>query len=138
LQDVLALPEAERLELASEIIASVDGPRDTDWETVWLNELDRGRRCEGSRRDGFRVDRRACSHPEAARPRLKTLRVLPEAEEELAQAAEWYEAKRIGLWARSWSRSRIAHSTRFRMPSLVRALAHRSALPTRARQRDAL
>jgi plasmid stabilization system protein ParE len=28
---------------------------------------------------------------------VKTLRVLPEAEEELAQAAEWYEAKRIGL-----------------------------------------
>ena len=28
---------------------------------------------------------------------MKTLRVLPEAEEELAQAAEWYEAKRIGL-----------------------------------------
>jgi plasmid stabilization system protein ParE len=28
---------------------------------------------------------------------VKTLGVLPEAEEELAQAAEWYEAKRIGL-----------------------------------------
>ncbi len=41
LQDVLALPEDERLELASEIIASVDGPRDADWETVWLNDLDR-------------------------------------------------------------------------------------------------
>jgi hypothetical protein len=25
---------------------------------------------------------------------VRTLRVLPEAEEELAQAAEWYEAKR--------------------------------------------
>jgi putative addiction module component (TIGR02574 family) len=41
LQDVLALPEDERLELASEIIASVDGPRDGDWEAVWLAELDR-------------------------------------------------------------------------------------------------
>jgi hypothetical protein len=28
---------------------------------------------------------------------VKTLRVLREAEEELAEAAEWYEAKRTGL-----------------------------------------
>ena len=28
---------------------------------------------------------------------MRTLRVLPEAEEELAQAAEWYETKRPGL-----------------------------------------
>ena len=28
---------------------------------------------------------------------MRTLRVLPEAEEELAQAAEWYESKRAGL-----------------------------------------
>jgi putative addiction module component (TIGR02574 family) len=41
LHDVLALPEGERLELASEIIASVDGPQDGDWQDVWLAELDR-------------------------------------------------------------------------------------------------
>ncbi len=41
LEHVLALSEDERLELASEIIASVDGPRDADWEEVWLAELDR-------------------------------------------------------------------------------------------------
>lgn len=41
LDEVLALPEDERLELASEIIASVDGPRDADWEASWLAELDR-------------------------------------------------------------------------------------------------
>lgn len=41
LQDVLALPEDERLELASEIIASIDGPKDADWEATWLAELDR-------------------------------------------------------------------------------------------------
>ena len=41
LQDVLALPEDERLELASEVIASVDGPPDADWEGAWLAELDR-------------------------------------------------------------------------------------------------
>jgi plasmid stabilization system protein ParE len=28
---------------------------------------------------------------------VRSLRVLPEAEEELAQAAEWYESKRVGL-----------------------------------------
>lgn len=41
LQEVLALPEDERLELASEIIASVDGSPDADWEAAWLAELDR-------------------------------------------------------------------------------------------------
>jgi putative addiction module component (TIGR02574 family) len=41
LADMLALSAEERLELASEIIASVDGPRDADWETAWLAELDR-------------------------------------------------------------------------------------------------
>jgi putative addiction module component (TIGR02574 family) len=41
LEDVLALPENERLEFASEIIASVDGPGDADWESAWLGELDR-------------------------------------------------------------------------------------------------
>jgi putative addiction module component (TIGR02574 family) len=41
LQDALVLPEDERLELASEIIASVDGPSESDWEAAWLTELDR-------------------------------------------------------------------------------------------------
>lgn len=41
LQEVLALPEDERLELASKIIASVDGPRDAGWDAAWLSELDR-------------------------------------------------------------------------------------------------
>jgi putative addiction module component (TIGR02574 family) len=41
LQDALVLPEDERLELASEIIASVDGPRDANWDASWLAELDR-------------------------------------------------------------------------------------------------
>jgi putative addiction module component (TIGR02574 family) len=41
LDDVLALPEQERLEIASEIIASVDGPADADWDAVWLAELER-------------------------------------------------------------------------------------------------
>jgi putative addiction module component (TIGR02574 family) len=41
LQDVLALPEDERLELASEIIASVDGQGEGNWEGTWLAELDR-------------------------------------------------------------------------------------------------
>ena len=41
LQEALSLPEDERLELASEIIASVDGPRDAGWEAAWLGELDR-------------------------------------------------------------------------------------------------
>jgi putative addiction module component (TIGR02574 family) len=41
LQEVLNLPEKERLELASEIIASVDGPQDAGWDDAWVFELDR-------------------------------------------------------------------------------------------------
>lgn len=41
LEGVLALPEDERLQLASDIIASVDGPVDADWNASWLAELDR-------------------------------------------------------------------------------------------------
>jgi len=54
LQDSLALPEDERLELASEIIASVDGPRDADWEATWLAELDR--RSEAAKARGEPAD----------------------------------------------------------------------------------
>lgn len=36
----LALPEAERLELASNLIASVEGPGDVDWEEAWIDEID--------------------------------------------------------------------------------------------------
>lgn len=41
LQDALALPEDERVEVASEIIASLDGPADADWNEAWVAELDR-------------------------------------------------------------------------------------------------
>lgn len=41
LEDALALPAKERLELASELLASVDGPQDTDWDLAWLAKLDR-------------------------------------------------------------------------------------------------
>lgn len=37
----LALPEADRLELASHLIASVEGPGDPDWEDEWIDEIDR-------------------------------------------------------------------------------------------------
>lgn len=39
--EALDLSVAERLKLASELIASVDGPPDSDWDRAWLAELDR-------------------------------------------------------------------------------------------------
>ena len=50
LDDVLALPENDRAEIASEILASLDGPPDSDWEATWLAELDR--RLEAARARG--------------------------------------------------------------------------------------
>ena len=37
----LGLSESERLQLASELIASVDGEADSGWDGAWLAELDR-------------------------------------------------------------------------------------------------
>jgi putative addiction module component (TIGR02574 family) len=37
----LSLPEDERLHVASELIASVEEPQDSDWTSAWREELDR-------------------------------------------------------------------------------------------------
>jgi len=41
LDDVLALAEEERAHIVTEVIASLDGPPDADWDATWLAELDR-------------------------------------------------------------------------------------------------
>jgi putative addiction module component (TIGR02574 family) len=41
LTEALALSPDERMELAAELLASVDGPADPDWEQAWQVELDR-------------------------------------------------------------------------------------------------
>ena len=38
--DALALPEQDRLALATELIDSVEGAEDTDWAAAWSVELD--------------------------------------------------------------------------------------------------
>jgi len=50
LDDVLALPEKDRARIATEVLASLDGPPDADWEATWLAELDR--RVEEAQRAG--------------------------------------------------------------------------------------
>jgi len=41
LRDVLDLPEKEQLDVVSEVLAHIDGPRDAAWEEAWLTELRR-------------------------------------------------------------------------------------------------
>jgi len=41
LRDVLELPEAEQLAVASLLLDHLDGPRDAGWEEAWLDELRR-------------------------------------------------------------------------------------------------
>jgi len=41
LHEALALPMEERAELAAELIASLDGPADTDVEAAWAAEIER-------------------------------------------------------------------------------------------------
>ncbi len=43
----LGLPEEERLALAAELIDSVEGPADEEWERAWLDELAR-RQAQGT------------------------------------------------------------------------------------------
>ncbi len=50
LDEVLALPEEDRAHIVTEVIASLDGPPDADWEATWLAELDR--RVEDAKRAG--------------------------------------------------------------------------------------
>jgi hypothetical protein len=40
----LALPEEERLELASELLASDEDPQDDAWQEAWIVELERRER----------------------------------------------------------------------------------------------
>lgn len=41
LTEALELSAEERLGLAAELLASVDGPADPDWDEAWQAELDR-------------------------------------------------------------------------------------------------
>jgi putative addiction module component (TIGR02574 family) len=41
LSQCLALPEDERLDIAAELLTSVDGPPDADWEEAWDAEIAR-------------------------------------------------------------------------------------------------
>lgn len=41
LHEAMELPNEERAELAAELIASLDGPRDADVETAWAAEIER-------------------------------------------------------------------------------------------------
>jgi hypothetical protein len=41
--EALRLPEEERLALAAELIDSVEGREDPEWDKAWLDELNRRR-----------------------------------------------------------------------------------------------
>ncbi|MCA2980955.1 MAG: addiction module protein [Myxococcaceae bacterium] len=41
LREALKLSDDERLEVANELLASLDGPPDAQWDSTWLVELDR-------------------------------------------------------------------------------------------------
>jgi putative addiction module component (TIGR02574 family) len=41
IEEALALPEQDRLAVASELIDSVEGPEDPEWAAAWSAELDR-------------------------------------------------------------------------------------------------
>jgi hypothetical protein len=51
LDDILALSAEERLALASEILASVEGPVDEDWDAAWLEECERRSRAAAERQE---------------------------------------------------------------------------------------
>jgi hypothetical protein len=49
LDDLLALPEADRLRIATELLASVRDSRDAEWDVQWTRELDARRTAAGRR-----------------------------------------------------------------------------------------
>jgi putative addiction module component (TIGR02574 family) len=40
LEEALALPEAERLEIANDLLESVEGAGDPEWEAAWETEIE--------------------------------------------------------------------------------------------------
>ena len=49
LHDVLGLPEQDRVRIATEVLASLDGPPDADWDQAWIAELERRQRAATAR-----------------------------------------------------------------------------------------
>jgi hypothetical protein len=49
LQDILGLPEEDRVHIATAVLASLDGPPDADWDAVWLAELEARQRAAEAR-----------------------------------------------------------------------------------------
>jgi hypothetical protein len=49
LNDVLGLPERDRVRIATEVLASLDGPADADWDQAWIAELERRERAAAAR-----------------------------------------------------------------------------------------
>ncbi len=49
LQEVLGLPEQDRVRIATEVLASLDGAPDADWDKAWIAELDRRQRAAAAR-----------------------------------------------------------------------------------------
>jgi putative addiction module component (TIGR02574 family) len=54
LSEAMSLPEEERVELASELLATLDGPTDADAETQWAQEI--ARRLEEYEKDPARAE----------------------------------------------------------------------------------
>ena len=49
LQDVLGLSEDDRVRIATELLASLDGPPDADWDESWAAELEARQQAAASR-----------------------------------------------------------------------------------------
>ena len=49
LHDVLGLPEQDRVRIATEVLASLDGPPDAGWDKAWMAELERRERAAAAR-----------------------------------------------------------------------------------------
>jgi putative addiction module component (TIGR02574 family) len=57
LADALQLPAQDRLALASELIDSVEGANDAEWDAAWLAELDRRSQGDLSKSDDWAMVR---------------------------------------------------------------------------------
>lgn len=53
LADALQLPAQDRLALASELIDSVEGTNDAEWDAAWLAELDRRSQDDSSKSEDW-------------------------------------------------------------------------------------
>jgi putative addiction module component (TIGR02574 family) len=101
LERALELPAGDRLALATELLESVEGPEDREWNAAWAAELDRRvRDLDSGAVQAVPWQQVKSEILERLRSKWSRSSLHRGARAELEAAVDWYEAKAAGLGER--------------------------------------